>query len=67
MFGFTYKRHKQPGEPDKHIIFGDLGASHGFSLCTACTANSYYCNSSTCGLNTSVGLVSETDADMFLQ
>ena len=54
--------------PDLHIIFGDMGASHAFSLCDACTAASTTCDVDTCSKNTSVGLVSEVDngAAMFL-
>jgi hypothetical protein len=46
-------------EPDVHVIFGDLGASHAFSLCTACSFSNNVCDAQTCAGNTSVGLVSE--------
>ena len=52
--------------PHKHILFGDLGAAAGFTVCTKCTQQSSVCTEEIC-TNTTVGLVSETDsADMFL-
>eukprot|EP01061_Rhynchopus_euleeides_P018630 TRINITY_DN307_c0_g1_i8.p1 TRINITY_DN307_c0_g1~~TRINITY_DN307_c0_g1_i8.p1 ORF type:complete len:446 (+),score=187.28 TRINITY_DN307_c0_g1_i8:80-1339(+) len=44
-----------------------MGAKAAFTLCTACTQSSQYCNATTCAQNTTVGLVSEVDkAGMFL-
>jgi len=54
-------------EPQYHVVFGDMGAACAFTLCKACSCNAV-CDKSTCGANTSVGLVSEVDkAAMFLQ
>eukprot|EP01059_Diplonema_ambulator_P001399 TRINITY_DN1116_c0_g2_i2.p2 TRINITY_DN1116_c0_g2~~TRINITY_DN1116_c0_g2_i2.p2 ORF type:complete len:545 (+),score=236.89 TRINITY_DN1116_c0_g2_i2:42-1637(+) len=53
--------------PQRHILYGDMGASCAFTLCTACTQQSTTCDATTCAKNTSVGLVSEVDAaTMFL-
>eukprot|EP01061_Rhynchopus_euleeides_P018634 TRINITY_DN307_c1_g1_i2.p1 TRINITY_DN307_c1_g1~~TRINITY_DN307_c1_g1_i2.p1 ORF type:complete len:560 (+),score=221.09 TRINITY_DN307_c1_g1_i2:41-1681(+) len=61
------RRKRVANDPYRHIILGDLGAACAFSLCTACTQGSEYCNVTTCHANTTVGLVSETEtADMFL-
>ena len=55
-----------PEDPALHILFGDLGAQCGFSLCIACTCNAT-CTEDMC-TNRSVGLVSEVDrAQMILQ
>ncbi len=41
MFNFTYRRAHgttsagSPPGPDLHVIFGDMGASHAFSLCAS--------------------------------
>ena len=53
-------------KPFKHVLLGDLGSSCAFALCNACTQKSIICNSTTCARNTTVGLVGEMDADMFL-
>ena len=68
LFQFTYRSQHVQGRPDRHVIFGDMGASHAFSLCFACSAQSLTCDSDTCATNTTaVGLVSEVSkADMFL-
>ena len=51
----------KPGEPQLHVIFGDMGASHAYSLCPDCAdADSCTCT------NTSLGVVSERAADMIL-
>jgi hypothetical protein len=66
VFNFTFRHAHQPGRVTKHIIFGDMGSAHAYSLCLACTGD-VVCNSSTCATNnTDVGLIAETDADMFL-
>jgi hypothetical protein len=72
-FNFTFQRTraKGPNDPYNHIIFGDLGATHGFSLCAACTAKSATCDASTCASpknpRPGLGLISEVeDADMML-
>ena len=53
--------------PQRHIIFGDLGSTHGFSLCEACTAGSAVCDAETCATTPNTGLTFETDtADMWL-
>eukprot|EP00041_Stephanoeca_diplocostata_P034117 m.1144845 g.1144845 ORF g.1144845 m.1144845 type:complete len:676 (+) comp24464_c0_seq12:41-2068(+) len=66
-FSFTYRTQHVEGRPDVHIIFGDMGASHAFSLCLACTAGSATCDEHVCATNaTDKGLIAETDADMFL-
>ena len=63
LFQFTYKTQHVQGRPDRHVIFGDLGASHAFSLCLACSAQSLVCDSDTCATNTTaVGLVGEVGA-----
>eukprot|EP01063_Lacrimia_lanifica_P008922 TRINITY_DN15998_c0_g1_i1.p1 TRINITY_DN15998_c0_g1~~TRINITY_DN15998_c0_g1_i1.p1 ORF type:complete len:573 (+),score=191.29 TRINITY_DN15998_c0_g1_i1:72-1790(+) len=63
---FVNARKRAAGDPYKHIIVGDLGAAFAFSVCTACSGKSLVCDKATCAGNTSVGLVSETDADMLL-
>lgn len=66
-FGFHFLRKKVATRPSRHIIFGDLGATHGFSLCDKCTASDAVCDASTCaGADGTKGLISELDADMFL-
>jgi hypothetical protein len=55
VYNFTNRRE---GPPYRHVIFGDLGAACGFSVCDACTAKSEVCDSKTCA-GKSVGLVSE--------
>lgn len=69
-FNFTFRRQAGTGGragPDRHIIFGDLGASHGFSLCDACTAGVDNCEADACASNRSAGLVAEiATADMML-
>jgi hypothetical protein len=65
-FAFTFRHAHQPDRVNKHIIFGDMGGAHAYSLCRGCTGSSSVCNASTCAGNTSVGLVAELDADMFL-
>ena len=63
----SYGAAAPPAGPERHIIFGDLGASHGFSLCSACTAGTTNCEAEACAANRSAGLVSEVvTADMFL-
>jgi hypothetical protein len=49
-FNFTFQRTraKGPNDPYNHIIFGDLGATHAFSICAACTAKSSTCDAATC-------------------
>jgi hypothetical protein len=66
-FHFTFRRNGgQRTGPDRHIIFGDLGASHAFSLCDACTAGTTNCEAAAC-TNRTAGLVSEVEtADMML-
>ena len=53
---------------NRHIIFGDLGATHGFSLCEACTAGSAVCDAAACAASPGkLGLVAEVEtADMML-
>lgn len=65
---FTYRTKHVAGRPDRHVIFGDMGASHAFSLCEACTADSAVCDAAACAANrTDAGLVGEVGkADMFL-
>lgn len=69
-FNFTFRRQGGAGGrtgPDRHIIFGDLGASHAFSICDACTAGADNCEASACVANRSAGLVAEiATADMML-
>lgn len=69
-FNFTFRRQGGAGGrsgPDRHIIFGDLGASHAFSICDACTAGADNCEASACVANRSSGLVAEiATADMML-
>eukprot|EP01059_Diplonema_ambulator_P028960 TRINITY_DN47_c0_g4_i3.p2 TRINITY_DN47_c0_g4~~TRINITY_DN47_c0_g4_i3.p2 ORF type:complete len:549 (+),score=228.56 TRINITY_DN47_c0_g4_i3:39-1685(+) len=66
-FNVMNKRKPAPGQPYKHILFGDMGASCAFTLCEACTQSSYHCDAAVCATNrTNVGLIAETDADMFL-
>jgi hypothetical protein len=72
-FNFTFKRTRArgPNDPYNHIIFGDLGATHGFSLCAACTAGSSVCDAATCNAASNqapgLGLIHEVaDADMML-
>lgn len=69
QFGFDYHRNHTTGRPDVHIIFGDLGVTHGFSLCEACVANSAVCDKAACELaEGKLGLVSEVaGADMMMQ
>eukprot|EP00040_Diaphanoeca_grandis_P037041 m.239430 g.239430 ORF g.239430 m.239430 type:complete len:515 (+) comp33745_c3_seq3:1506-3050(+) len=67
-FHFTFRRPHSSTTPDKHIIFGDMGASHAFSLCSNCTAQSTTCDVATCMTSkANTGLISEIEtADMFL-
>jgi hypothetical protein len=51
----------KPGQPQLHVIFGDMGAPHAYSLCPDCGSE----DNCTC-TNTSLGVVSETSADMIL-
>ena len=67
VFKVMNERKATIDKPFKHILFGDLGTSCGFSLCEACTQQSLICDAATCAKNrTDAGLISETDADMFL-
>lgn len=67
VFTFTLKKEHHDTGPDLHVVFGDMGASHAFSLCLACNASSTVCDAEACAGNTTVGLVSEVDeAAMFL-
>jgi hypothetical protein len=50
-----------PGKPELHVIFGDMGASHAYSLCSDC-GSSAVCNCT----NQTLGVVSERDANMIL-
>jgi hypothetical protein len=50
----------QANLPQKHIIFGDMGAACAFTLCPACTCD-LTCDATTCAANTSVGIVSEVE------
>jgi hypothetical protein len=65
---FTYRTEHVEGRPDRHIIFGDMGSSHAFTMCLACTASSLVCDAATCATNrTDAGLINEVGkADMFL-
>lgn len=54
-------------KPQKHLVFGDMGAGYAFTLCKACTGQPA-CTADMCAANVSAGLVSEVkDADMMLQ
>eukprot|EP01060_Flectonema_neradi_P028170 TRINITY_DN378_c0_g1_i4.p1 TRINITY_DN378_c0_g1~~TRINITY_DN378_c0_g1_i4.p1 ORF type:complete len:544 (+),score=134.07 TRINITY_DN378_c0_g1_i4:45-1676(+) len=66
VFKVMNRRKRPEGEPYKHILLGDMGSACAFTLCNACTQKSTVCNATTCAKNTTVGLVGETDADMFL-
>eukprot|EP01059_Diplonema_ambulator_P028959 TRINITY_DN47_c0_g4_i2.p2 TRINITY_DN47_c0_g4~~TRINITY_DN47_c0_g4_i2.p2 ORF type:complete len:561 (+),score=220.40 TRINITY_DN47_c0_g4_i2:44-1684(+) len=66
VYDIMNRRMPAPGQPYKHILFGDMGAACAFTLCKACSHYSWNCDKFTCRENTTVGLVSETDADMFL-
>ena len=68
LWSFTFRTKHVEGRPDRHIIFGDMGASHAFSLCEACSASSSVCDATVCATNrTDLGLVGEVGrADMFL-
>jgi hypothetical protein len=57
--------------PQYHLLFGDMGASFAFTLCTACTGDAT-CDAATCATakNKSVGLLAEVNSgkvDMMLQ
>jgi len=67
-FHFTFRRARATNDPDRHIIFGDMGSSHAFSLCSNCTATSTTCDVNTCAKSKpNTGLISEIEtADMFL-
>ena len=46
--------------PELHLIYGDMGASDAFTLCSACTGHSHVCDVSTCATaNQSAGLIAE--------
>ena len=50
-----------PGKPELHIVYGDMGASHAYSLCADCgSAAACECK------NQTIGVVSERSADMIL-
>eukprot|EP01060_Flectonema_neradi_P028171 TRINITY_DN378_c0_g1_i5.p1 TRINITY_DN378_c0_g1~~TRINITY_DN378_c0_g1_i5.p1 ORF type:complete len:562 (+),score=143.07 TRINITY_DN378_c0_g1_i5:55-1686(+) len=67
VFKVMNRRTATTAKPFKHILFGDMGSACAFSLCEACTQQSLVCDAATCATNrTNVGLISETDADMFL-
>eukprot|EP00039_Didymoeca_costata_P028515 m.21302 g.21302 ORF g.21302 m.21302 type:complete len:548 (+) comp7102_c0_seq1:140-1783(+) len=66
LFNVTYSREHNPLKVQKHIIFGDMGTSHAFSICDACNGTSQVCTAQTCAKNTSVGLVSELDANVMV-
>lgn len=46
--------------PERHLIFGDMGASDAFSLCSKCSGTSPKCDAETCATATqTAGLISE--------
>eukprot|EP01065_Artemidia_motanka_P042868 TRINITY_DN581_c0_g1_i1.p1 TRINITY_DN581_c0_g1~~TRINITY_DN581_c0_g1_i1.p1 ORF type:complete len:567 (+),score=211.15 TRINITY_DN581_c0_g1_i1:71-1702(+) len=59
-FSFVHRRQPAKGEPYRHILFGDMGASCAFTLCSGCKESSEVCDASTCAKNTSAGLIAET-------
>ena len=59
-------RNRKQSPPYYHVLFGDMGSAAAFTLCTACTQHDKVCDAKTCEKNTTVGLVAETHADMFL-
>eukprot|EP00929_Paragymnodinium_shiwhaense_P053867 TRINITY_DN27008_c0_g1_i2.p1 TRINITY_DN27008_c0_g1~~TRINITY_DN27008_c0_g1_i2.p1 ORF type:complete len:655 (-),score=91.28 TRINITY_DN27008_c0_g1_i2:3-1943(-) len=57
--------HRRSGAPYRHVLFGDLGAKHAYSLCKECSQDPN-CDASVCKTK-SAGLVSEaTKADIFV-
>ena len=57
---------RQVAMPYRHMLFGDMGNTHAYTICSACTASTT-CNATTCAQNTTVGLVSEVETSgMFL-
>ena len=63
VFSFRAATDAKPkvGEPELHLIYGDMGSSHAYSLCPDC-GSATVCNCT----NTSLGVVSETEAQMIL-
>lgn len=49
----------KPGEPELHLIYGDMGSSHAYSLCPDC-GSATVCNCT----NKTLGVVSETSAQV---
>ena len=48
------------GLPELHLIYGDMGASDAFTLCSTCTGHSKVCDANTCATaNQTAGLIAE--------